>query len=157
MNDPMKDLLIDDIAALADVFSGVMKASYVRLRLDVVTDNACKKFHIDALTARLVCTYRGTGTQYGIAAHGVPPHQVFTVPTGAPGAVVAPLQRRAGAAPTPRRSAGTTRSGSSSSSRSDRRQATFMSVNARPGRRVPPFLFQEEVEDQIRTNGEEVW
>ncbi len=83
-NDPMKDLLIDDIAALADVFSSVMKASYVRLRLDVVTDNACKKFHIDALTARLVCTYRGTGTQYGIATHGASPQQVFTVPTGAP-------------------------------------------------------------------------
>lgn len=78
------DVLSDDIAALADVFSSLMGASYLRLRLDVVNDNACRKFHIDAVTARLVCTYRGTGTQYGISTDGSEPKRVFTVPTGAP-------------------------------------------------------------------------
>jgi hypothetical protein len=51
---------------------------------DAVTTNACRRFHIDAVTARLVCTYRGTGTQYGIGADGAEPRRVFTVPTGAP-------------------------------------------------------------------------
>ncbi len=61
-----------------------MHAPCLRLRLDVVTTNACRKFHIDAITARLVCTYRGTGTQYGISTDGAEPRRVFTVPTGAP-------------------------------------------------------------------------
>lgn len=76
--------LIEDIAALAGIFSGLMRAPYLRLRLQAVTSNACRKFHIDATTARLVCTYRGTGTQYGITQGGDDPRRVFTVPTGAP-------------------------------------------------------------------------
>ncbi|WP_084863975.1 DUF1826 domain-containing protein [Salibaculum halophilum] len=79
-----RDRLVDDIAALADIFAGLMRARWLRLRLDVVTTNACRKFHIDAVTARLVCTYRGTGTQYGIGADGAEPRRIFTVPTGAP-------------------------------------------------------------------------
>ena len=61
-----------------------MSAPFLRLRLDVVTTNACPKFHIDAVTARLVCTYRGTGTQYGISTDGADPRRVFIVPTGSP-------------------------------------------------------------------------
>lgn len=76
--------LIGDIAALADGFAKLMLASYLRLRLQAVTTNACRKFHIDAVTARLVCTYRGHGTQYGISTDGGNPGRVFSVPTGAP-------------------------------------------------------------------------
>lgn len=76
--------LQDDITALATMFSNLMGASFLRLRLDVVTTNACRKFHIDAITARLVCTYLGTGTQYGVSIDGQDPRRVFTVPTGAP-------------------------------------------------------------------------
>ncbi len=81
---PERDLLVDDVAAMADIFAGLMPTRYLRLRLDVITTNACRKFHIDAVTARLICTYRGTGTQYGNAAAGSEPGQIFTVPTGAP-------------------------------------------------------------------------
>lgn len=73
-----------DIVGLADIFSDLMNARYLRLRLDAVTTNACRKFHIDAVTARLVCTYRGTGTQYGISTEGHEPRRVFTTQTGAP-------------------------------------------------------------------------
>jgi hypothetical protein len=81
---PERERLVDDIAALADIFSGLMRARWLRLRLDAVTANACRRFHIDAVTARLVCTYRGTGTQYGISTDGAEPRRIFTVPTGAP-------------------------------------------------------------------------
>lgn len=77
-------MLVDDISALADMFSDTMRAPYLRLRLGVITTNACRRFHIDAVTARLVCTYRGTGTQYGVSTDGEEPRQVFTVPTGSP-------------------------------------------------------------------------
>ncbi|MEM7445101.1 MAG: DUF1826 domain-containing protein [Pseudomonadota bacterium] len=79
-----RDWLIDDVTSLANTFAGLMRAPYLRLRFDVVTTNMCRKFHIDAVTARLICTYRGMGTQYGIVNGGVDPRRVFTVPTGAP-------------------------------------------------------------------------
>lgn len=81
---PERARLIDDVAALADVFAALMNATWLRLRLDVVTTNACRRFHIDAVTARLVCTYRGSGTQYGILGEADEPEPIFTIPTGAP-------------------------------------------------------------------------
>ncbi len=81
---PERTRLIDDIAAMAEMFAHVMGAPYLRVRLDAVTTNACRKFHVDVLTARLVCTYRGTGTQYGTGCTTGDPIRVFTVPTGSP-------------------------------------------------------------------------
>ena len=84
---PERQRLIDDVAALADIFASVTGASWLRLRLEVVTGNACRRFHIDRVTARLVCTYRGTGTQYRFSDSSEPgqnPQIIHTVPTGAP-------------------------------------------------------------------------
>ncbi|WP_421724505.1 DUF1826 domain-containing protein [Bauldia sp.] len=83
-NCPERALLIDDVAALAELFAELMSVPYMRLRLDVISTNACRKFHVDAVTARLICTYRGTGTQYGLSIDAAEPQSVFTVPTGAP-------------------------------------------------------------------------
>ncbi|KIC52059.1 hypothetical protein RA29_01420 [Tateyamaria sp. ANG-S1] len=79
-----RDWLIEDVAGLAARFAETMKTPYLRLRLDVITTNACRRFHVDAITARLICTYRGTGTQYGISTDGDAPKRVFTVATGSP-------------------------------------------------------------------------
>ena len=54
-----------DISTLAAHFSKILNSKYIRLRLDVVTTDACRKFHIDAVQARLICTYKGLGTQIG--------------------------------------------------------------------------------------------
>ncbi len=81
---PERAALIDDAAKLAHDFAATMKAPCLRLRLDVVTTNACRKFHVDVLSARLICTYLGTGTQYGVSADGAEPVDIFTVPTGSP-------------------------------------------------------------------------
>ena len=77
-------MLIDDAAALADLFAELMRTPCLRLRFDIVKTNSCRKFHMDAVTARLVCTYRGTGTQYGVSTDGDEPEHIHTVPTGAP-------------------------------------------------------------------------
>lgn len=79
-----RDLLIDDVAALAAIFSNIMRTDYLRVCLHVVAENDCCTFHVDAVTARLVCTYRGTGTQYGNLARQGDPDPVHTVPTGSP-------------------------------------------------------------------------
>ncbi len=77
-------ILCDDIAALAEIFANLMKTSFIRLRLEAVKDDACHKFHMDAVTARLICTYRGPGTEYGLSTDGGDPTQVFAAPTGSP-------------------------------------------------------------------------
>ncbi|MEM7696350.1 MAG: DUF1826 domain-containing protein [Pseudomonadota bacterium] len=76
----MRDVLIDDIARLARQFATVMGASELALRLEAVSSNACAKFHIDAVAARLLCTYRGTGTELAFGPDGAP---ALTLPTGA--------------------------------------------------------------------------
>ena len=76
--------LINDATMLAEQFASMMKVDVLRIRFDVVKDNACRKFHTDAVKARLVCTYRGPGTEFGMAVNGVDPQQVFSVPTGSP-------------------------------------------------------------------------
>lgn len=81
---PEREWLEKDVVGLADMFTDLLRARYLRLRLDVVTTNACRRFHIDAVTARLVCTYRGTGTQYGISTDTGEPKRIFTVQTGSP-------------------------------------------------------------------------
>ncbi len=54
-----------DISTLAAHFSEILNSKYIRLRLDIVMTDACRKFHVDAVQARLICTYRGLGTQIG--------------------------------------------------------------------------------------------
>lgn len=67
--------LCADIQSLATRFAEVMGARRLALRLDVVRDDACRKFHLDNVPARLLCTYRGAGTEYGMARNGGEPER----------------------------------------------------------------------------------
>lgn len=70
-----RSLFISDIAHLSQLFMDASCTNAVNLRLDVVSGNACHKFHQDYVTARLLCTYRGAGTQYGYPrGDGIPDH-----------------------------------------------------------------------------------
>ena len=79
-----RDWFVDDVCDLADRFAEIMSTPYVQLRFDVVADNACRKFHMDMVRARLICTYRGHGTQYGIAQGDTDPQEIYDVPVGDP-------------------------------------------------------------------------
>lgn len=81
---PERQRLVDDVAELADHFAATMGVDMLRVRLDVITTNACRKFHIDALTARLICTYRGQTTQLGEAEQGLEPEHIWSVPNAPP-------------------------------------------------------------------------
>lgn len=59
----MRDMFASDVAALAYIMSEVMGAPLLQLRLDVVVTDACRRFHVDNMRARMLCTYRGAGTQ----------------------------------------------------------------------------------------------
>lgn len=92
---PERVFLIEDISDLAQQFSCLMGVRQLRPRLDVVESNACRRFHVDAVWARLICTYRGTGTQFGISENSEAPDPIYTVPTGAPIVLRGSLGRRA--------------------------------------------------------------
>lgn len=81
-----RDWLIADTIQLATAFATALNASKLRLRFDVICDDGCPKFHQDAVPARLLCTYRGPGTQYGMVTgtEQREPTTIFTAPTGAP-------------------------------------------------------------------------
>lgn len=79
----LRDRLAEDAGALALIFAGLMGAPMLRLRLDVVEDDACRRFHCDRVLARLLCTYRGAGTEYGAGAPGARPTDVRALEPGA--------------------------------------------------------------------------
>jgi hypothetical protein len=77
-----RSLLISDIVSLAEVYMGATQTSVLNLRLDVVSGNACHKFHQDYVTARLLCTYRGAGTQFGQSHGNQAPEDVHQMAEG---------------------------------------------------------------------------
>jgi len=56
--------LIRDATGLAARFARFMKVDTVRLRLERIDRNACRKIHSDYTDVRLICTYAGPGTDY---------------------------------------------------------------------------------------------
>jgi len=62
-----------DVTKLALCFARVTGAVHARLRLEHVDDDACRKFHVDQVGYRLLCTYVGPGTEWldegGITRH----------------------------------------------------------------------------------------
>jgi len=79
-----RDHLADDIAGLAEMFAGLMAVPYIRVRLENVRGDACTKFHLDRVVARLICTYRGPRTQYGLASARGDPTTIHNVPASVP-------------------------------------------------------------------------
>jgi hypothetical protein len=68
-NGPGTSALCADIVQLALRFAAVMNCPRVDIRLEQVAGDACRKFHADYVTARLICTYAGPGTQWLDPAH----------------------------------------------------------------------------------------
>ncbi|WP_395337423.1 DUF1826 domain-containing protein [Novosphingobium sp. BL-8H] len=64
-------VLATEIAALTGRFAHIMQSDSVRLRLEVVETDACRKFHMDNVTARLLMPLTEPGTQW-IEADGGP-------------------------------------------------------------------------------------
>jgi hypothetical protein len=71
-----RDRLRVDVTDQARRFAGLMRQGRLHLRLDVVRGNACSRFHVDYVPARMLCTYRGPGTEYGIAGADGQPTEV---------------------------------------------------------------------------------
>ncbi|MBS7812686.1 DUF1826 domain-containing protein [Roseococcus pinisoli] len=55
---------LTDIFRLATLFGALTRSETVRLRLEGITGDACRKFHVDAVGYRMLVTYAGPGTQW---------------------------------------------------------------------------------------------
>lgn len=53
-----------DLVGLACLFVDICGVTPVRIRLETVEDDGCRRFHFDNVAMRLVVTYRGPGTQW---------------------------------------------------------------------------------------------
>jgi len=57
-------LLLEDISRLMHVLFTATSPGHVEASLATVHDDACRKFHVDRRSARLLCTYAGPGTEW---------------------------------------------------------------------------------------------
>lgn len=54
----------NDLHRLAELYFSVSKNNKVTLRLVTTDDDDCRRFHVDRTQLRLLCTYRGPGTEW---------------------------------------------------------------------------------------------
>jgi hypothetical protein len=80
--DPVATLLADDIGLLVRRHAALTGEDRLRLRLEVIETDACRRFHADFVTLRLLCSYVGPGTQW---CRTDAADAVCEVPTGAVG------------------------------------------------------------------------
>jgi len=59
-----REELIEDVLQLSRLFHELLPSPSLEIRLEVVTGNACWKFHRDYVEMRLISTYSGRGTQW---------------------------------------------------------------------------------------------
>lgn len=59
-----KASFISDVVELADMFECLFELNAVGLRLTLLTQAMCPRFHVDKVPCRLVTTYGGTGTEW---------------------------------------------------------------------------------------------
>lgn len=70
--------LFADVAALARLYGRIAERRRVRVRLEAIRDDACRRFHADQVELRLLCTYRGPASEWlpasevRLAADGFP-------------------------------------------------------------------------------------
>lgn len=63
-NPALRRALIGDAARLAALFCAALDLATFELRMEVVRTDSCRKFHADYVTARLITTYVGEGTDW---------------------------------------------------------------------------------------------
>ena len=68
--DEVPTALSTDIAMLGARFMDLMRVEAIRLRIEGITGNACKKVHADYTDVRLITTYAGPGTDFNAVERG---------------------------------------------------------------------------------------
>ncbi|WP_111643095.1 DUF1826 domain-containing protein [Marinimicrobium alkaliphilum] len=61
---PHAEAWLEDVAQLVAMYRCLFEPAAVGLRLHLIKSTMCPRFHVDRVPARLLCTYRGTGTEW---------------------------------------------------------------------------------------------
>lgn len=61
---PGCEALVDDVAGLAELYGDLLGCDAVGLRLEIIERAMCPRFHVDHVGIRMLCTYRGPGTEW---------------------------------------------------------------------------------------------
>ena len=59
-------VLKDDIAWLLEIYSDLIGCDAIGIRFEVLSEAMCPGFHVDQCGIRLICTYRGPGTEWAL-------------------------------------------------------------------------------------------
>ena len=59
-----RDALAEDLARLSEMLAELLGAPAIGLRLEVVLGAMCPRLHVDRVGLRMLCTYRGPGTEW---------------------------------------------------------------------------------------------
>lgn len=78
--EPIAGLLARDIELLVRRHTALTGEDRLGVKLEVIETDACRRFHADFVTMRLLCSYVGPGTQW---CHTDATDAVCDVPTGA--------------------------------------------------------------------------
>lgn len=79
-----RDALGADLQLLAEVLADLLDAPKVGLRLEILLRAMCPRFHVDRVGVRLLCTYRGPGTEW-VEEASVDRRHLSTPVSGLPG------------------------------------------------------------------------
>lgn len=79
---PARAALAADMAGLVAAFGRASGAPAAAIRLRRIGGDACRLFHQDARRLRLICTFRGPGTDWGLGAPGAAPRRVERLARG---------------------------------------------------------------------------
>lgn len=105
---PHRDSLVQELSEMARIFSEVLAAPFLKLRLEITLGQTCSRWRIEMGRGRLLCTLRGPGTEFGAARPDGTPDTIHRIPTGSvallrgfmwPGRELMGIVHRAPAAP----------------------------------------------------------
>jgi len=68
--EPGRHLFLADIVLQAILFAHVERTDWLAVRLQAIHDAGCPRPHVDRVRSRLLCTYRGAGTEFGRMRNG---------------------------------------------------------------------------------------
>jgi len=60
----LKRALIADIVHLSRLFFDLSESKCIKVSLEPVSNDMCRIFHVDNIKQRMICTYKGQGTEW---------------------------------------------------------------------------------------------
>ena len=60
----LRDAFIEDVVHVCASFYSIIRGTDIRIQIEGIETDKCRLFHMDYIKQRLLCTYRGLGTEW---------------------------------------------------------------------------------------------